>query len=131
MQAATLASRPAKTISWSGRALSGLIVAFMLFDAVIHIAKPQPVVDAFAQLGYPLRFAVALGAIELICVALYAVPRTAFVGALLLTGYLGGAVATQLRIEAGFPTFFPVILAALLWAGLALRDVRIRALLSQ
>lgn len=131
MQAATLASRPAKTISWSGRTLSALIVAFMLFDAVIHIAKPQPVVDAFAQLGYPLRFSVALGAIELICVALYAVPRTAFVGALLLTAYLGGAIATQLRIDAGFPTFFPLILAALLWTGLALRDSRVRGLFAQ
>ena len=131
MQAAAIVNRPVRTISWSGRILSGIVVAFMVFDGVIHVLKPAPVVDAFAQLGFPIRLSVGLGLLELVCTALYAIPRTAFVGALLLTAYLGGAIATQLRAGAGwFPTIFPVIVAALLWSGLALRDTRVRGLLS-
>jgi DoxX-like protein len=131
MQAATLVSRRASTNTalWTGRVLTALAAAFMAFDAIIHILKPAPVVDAFAQLGYPLRLAVGLGVLELLCTVLYAIPRTSFVGALLLTGYLGGAIATQLRAGAGwFPTIFPVIVGAMVWGGLALRDSRVRAL---
>jgi hypothetical protein len=130
MQAATLASRSVASVSWTGRILSGIVIAFMTFDGVIHILKPAPVVDAFAQLGYPLRVSAGLGVIELLCTLLYAIPRTSFAGALLLTGYLGGAIATQLRVDAGwFPTLFPIIIGALLWGGLALRDSRVRGLL--
>ncbi|MFL5616383.1 MAG: DoxX family protein [Gemmatimonadaceae bacterium] len=130
MQAAALTSRPVASVSWTGRILTGVVIAFMVFDAILHILKPAPVVDAFTQLGYPLRLAVGLGVIELICTLLYAIPRTSFAGALLLTGYLGGAIATQLRIDAGwFPTLFPIIIGALLWGGLALRDSRVRGLL--
>ena len=126
---ATFVNRAPAAVSWPGRVVSALVVAFLAFDGIIHIAKPAPVVDAFAQLGYPLRFAVGLGVLELVFTALYAIPRTAFLGALLLTAYLGGAIATQLRIDAGwFPTIFPVIVAALLWTGLALRDPRVRGL---
>lgn len=126
---ATYVNRATATVSWPGRVLSALVVAFIVFDGVIHIAKPAPVVEAFAQLGYPLRLSVGLGVLELVFTLLYAVPRTAFIGALLLTAYLGGAIATQLRVDAGwFPTIFPVIVAALLWTGLALRDPRIRHL---
>lgn len=126
---ATVVNRATATVSWPGRALSALVVAFIVFDGIIHIAKPAPVVEAFAQLGYPLRLSVGLGVLELVFTLLYAIPRTAFVGALLLTGYLGGAIATQLRVGAGwFPTIFPVIVAALLWTGLTLRDARVRAL---
>jgi hypothetical protein len=108
-----------------------LVVAFLVFDGVIHILKPAPVVDAFSQLGVPLRLSVGLGVVELICTALYVIPRTAFIGALLLTAYLGGAIATQLRAGAGwFPTIFPVVIAALVWGGLALREPRVRGLLS-
>jgi hypothetical protein len=93
--------------------------------------KPAPVVEAFAQLGYPLGVAVGLGILELACTALYVIPRTAVLGAVLLTAYLGGAVSTQLRAGAGwFPTIFPVLVGAILWAGLALRDARVRALLN-
>jgi hypothetical protein len=103
----------------------------MVFDGVIHVLKPGLVADAFAQLGVPLRLSVGIGIVELVCTALYAVPRTAIFGALLLTGYLGGAIATQLRAGAGwFPTIFPLIMAALLWGGLALRDARVRTLAS-
>jgi DoxX-like family len=126
---ATFVNRTASTISWPGRVLSALVVAFISFDGVIHIARPAPVVEAFAQLGYPLRLSIGLGVLELILTLLYAIPRTAFLGGLLLTAYLGGAVATQLRIDAGwFPSIFPVIVGALLWTGLALRDPRVREL---
>ena len=131
MPAAALAHNAHRTTSWPGRALSGLAVAFMIFDGVIHIAAPAPVVDAFTQLGFPTRLAAGIGIVELICTALYAVPRTSFLGALLLTGYLGGAIATQVRAGAGwFPTIFPLIVAALVWGGLALRDARVRTLVT-
>lgn len=131
MHAATLVNQSTRTVSWTGRILSTLVVAFMVFDGVIHILTPAPVVDAFAQLGVPLRLSLGIGIVELVCTALYAAPRTAVFGALLLTGYLGGAIATQLRAGAGwFPTIFPLIIAALLWGGLALRDARVRSLAS-
>ena len=126
---ATFVNRTATTISWPGRVLSALVVAFMAFDGIIHIARPAPVVDAFAQLGYPLRLSIGLGVLELVFTLLYAIPRTSFLGALLLTAYLGGAVATQLRVDAGwFPSIFPVLVGALLWSGLALRNPRVREL---
>lgn len=129
MQAATFVDEPVRTISWPGRILSGLVIAFMIFDGVAHLLRPAPVVDAFNQLGFPLRLSIALGVIELLCTALYAIPRTAFIGALLLTAYLGGAVATQIRAEsAWFPDIFPMIVGALLWLGLALRDAQVRRL---
>lgn len=102
----------------------------MVFDGTIHVLRPAPVIDAFAQLGYPIHLSVTLGVIELACTALYAVPRTSVWGALLLTAYLGGATATQVRVEAGwFPTIFPSLVGALVWGGLALRNARVRALL--
>jgi len=105
-------------------------VLFLLFDAVIHILKIAPVVQAFSQLGYPLSTAVGLGVVEIVCVVLYVVPRTSVLGAILLTGYLGGATATQLRIGApAFPLLFPVIVGVLIWGALLLRDGRLRALL--
>jgi hypothetical protein len=126
---ATVVNRATAPVSWAGRILSGFVIAFIVFDGVIHVLKPAAVVEAFTQLGYPLRLSVGLGVLELFFTLLYAIPRTAFIGALLLTGYLGGAIATQLRVGAGwFPTIFPVIIAALLWTGLALRDARVRGL---
>ena len=102
----------------------------MVFDGVIHLLKIAPVVEAFAQLGYPVSAAVPLGVIELVCVALTLIPTTRLFGALLLTAYFGGAVATQLRVGAPlFSVIFPVLLGVLLWAGLALRDSRVRAAL--
>jgi hypothetical protein len=115
---------------WVGRVASGLAIVFMLFDGVLHILKPAPVATAFAQLGYPLNLAVSLGVLELVCILIYAVPRTAAAGAILLTGYLGGAVATQLRVgHSFFETIFPVIIAVLAWGGLFVRDGRVRAAL--
>ena len=115
----------------SGQVISALVVLFMVFDGVIHVMRIAPVVDAFAQLGYPLRMAVPLGILELCIAALYAIPGTAVIGAMLLTAYFGGATAAQLRIGADlFPIVFPVLLGALLWGGLYLRDERIRALMA-
>lgn len=116
---------------WTGRILSGLAVAFLLFDAIIHVMKPAPVVAGFATLGFPLSVAVPLGIIELVCVVLYVIPRTSVFGAILLTGYLGGAIASQVRI--GSPMFsttlFPIYVALFLWGGLYFRDDRVRALI--
>ena len=132
--AAHLATQPgslSKKSLWSGRILSGLVMAFLLLDAVMHLAKPAPVVEAFARLGFPLRLAVVLGIIELACIVVYVVPRTSILGAILLTGYLGGAVATHLH--AGSPLFsealFPVYIGVLAWGGIYLRDDRLRTLI--
>ena len=116
---------------WTGRVLSALGALFMVFDGVIHILRIAPVVEAFAQLGYPLSASRTLGVIELICVALYLWPRTAAFGAILLTGYLGGAIATQVRVGAPLfsTTLFPVYVGLLLWGGLYLRDERVVSLI--
>jgi hypothetical protein len=116
---------------WTGRVLSGLGALFMLFDGVIHILKITPVVDAFAQLGFPLGTSRALGVIEIICVAIYLLPGTSVLGAILLTGYLGGAIATQVRVGAPLfsTTLFPVYVALFIWGGLYFRDERVRSLI--
>jgi hypothetical protein len=116
---------------WTGRVLSGLVAAFMAFDAVIHLLRPVPVVVAFAKLGYPLRLAVTLGIIELVCVFLYVTPRTSILGAILLSGYLGGAIATQLPTSNSLfgEILFPVYVGVVVWGGIYLRDDRLRALL--
>jgi hypothetical protein len=114
---------------WAGRIMSALPVLFLLFDGVIHIMRIPPVVEAFAKLGYSISLAVPLGIIEIVCIVLYVIPRTSVLGAVLLTGYLGGAVATNLRT--GAPLFsnvlFPVYVGVLLWGGLYLRDNALRA----
>jgi hypothetical protein len=116
---------------WTGRVLSGLGMLFMVFDGVIHVMNVQPVVDAFTELGYPVSAAVTLGLIELALVALYAYRRTSILGAILLTGYLGGAIATQVRVGAPLfsTTLFPVYVGLILWGGLYLRDAVVRAII--
>jgi len=116
---------------WTGRVLSGVGALFMLFDGVIHILRITPVVDAFAQLGFPLGTSRALGVIEIICVAIYLLRGTSVLGAILLTGYLGGAIATQVRVGAPLfsTTLFPVYVALFLWGGLYFRDERVRSLI--
>jgi Ca2+/Na+ antiporter len=120
----------AKTGVWVGRVLSGLVVLFLVPDGIIKFIKPAPVIETSAHLGLPLSLANTLGILLLICTAFYLFPRTSVLGAILLTGYLGGAVATHLRV--GDPLFshvlFPTYLGVLLWLGLYLRDVRLRAL---
>ena len=118
-----------KTMLWAGRILGALAVVFLLFDTVLHLMKPAPVAAAFAQLGYPLDLAVGIGTLELVCVALYVIPRTSLLGAILLTGYLGGAVASQLRVgHSFFETVFPIIIGVLVWGGLFFHSRRLRAI---
>ncbi|MFA6541426.1 MAG: DoxX family protein [Bacteroidota bacterium] len=116
---------------WSSRILSGIAVLFLLFDSLIKIIKESHAVEGTIQLGYPETAVAGLGIIEIICLALYVNPRTSPFGAILMTGYLGGAVATQVRI--GSPlfthTFFPLYIALFLWGGLYLADERLRNLL--
>jgi hypothetical protein len=111
--------------------MSGLMVAFLLFDGATHIAKIAPVVQAFAQLGLPIELAAVLGILEFACIALYVFPRTSILGAILLTGYLGGAVAMQMRVGNSLfgETLFPVYVGILLWGGLYLREPRLRTLI--
>jgi hypothetical protein len=113
---------------WAGRILTALPVLFLLFDVVIHIIKPAVVVTAFEQLGWPASLSVPLAIVELVCLVLYLIPRTSVLGAVLLTGYLGGAVATNLRVGAPLftNTLFPVYVGVFLWGGLYLRDPRLR-----
>jgi hypothetical protein len=115
---------------WGGRILTGISVLFLFFDGVTKLMLIKPVVDAMPPLGYPVSLARPIGAILLVCLAIYAIPRTAVLGAILLTGFLGGAVATNVRI--GNPIFshdlFPVYVALMVWGGLYLRDARLRAL---
>jgi hypothetical protein len=115
---------------WAGRILTALPVLFMLFDSTIKFLRVDPVIEAHQRLGIPERFSPVIGAIELACLVLYLVPRTATLGAVLLTGFLGGAVAIHLRIEDPLfsHTLFPIYVGAMLWAGLYLRDARARAL---
>ena len=115
---------------WAGNIVSGLGVLFMLMDGAMHLMAPAPVVEAFHQLGVPLSLAVPLGIIELLCVAVYVFPRTSVLGAVLLTGYLGGAVASHVRVgDPVFPVVFPVLIGVLFWGGLFLRDDRLRTLI--
>lgn len=111
---------------WSGRTLTILAVLFLLFDAVGKLAMPAPVVDAFVRIGFPVGLGVEVGLLILTCTAIYAIPRTAVLGAILLTGFLGGAVAIQMRVGSPlFETLFPVILGVIVWAGILLRDERL------
>jgi uncharacterized membrane protein YphA (DoxX/SURF4 family) len=116
---------------WAGRIISGWMVVFLLFDGSVKVMRVTGAVEATVRLGYPARLLPALGIVELTCAVLYVIPRTSILGAILLTGYLGGAVATHARI--GDPLFshtlFGVYLGIALWGGLWLRDERVRTLL--
>ena len=116
---------------WIGTILSGIAVLFLLFDSVGKLLKVAPVVDGSAQLGYPGGVIQPIGVILLICVVTYVIPRTSVLGAVLLTGYMGGAIATHVRVGSPLLThaLFPVYVAALFWGGLFLRDERLRMML--
>ena len=119
---------PVTKMVWVGRVLSALMVLFMLVDGGIKVLKLAPAVEGTVRLGYPASLVQPIGIIALICVILYAIPRTAILGAILLTGYLGGATATQVRLQD--PWFlFPVVIGMLIWAGIYFRDERLRALI--
>jgi hypothetical protein len=125
-----LPPRVSKPKLWTGRILTGLTVLFMLFDAVGKLLMPSFVVEAFARLGCPLSIGRTIGVVLLVATILYAIPRTAVLGALLLTGFLGGAVAIQMRAASPtFETIFPVLFGVIAWAGIFLREPRLGALL--
>lgn len=121
-------SAPSKGQLWTGRVLSTLAVLFLLFDSILKFIKPQVVIDGTLALGYPVTVITPLAITLLLCTILYVVPMTRVLGAILLTGYLGGAVATHVRH--GDPVFshilFPTYLGAFLWLGLYLRDPALR-----
>jgi hypothetical protein len=118
-----------KSRLWTGRVIGAWVVLFLAFDAGVKVLKLSVAVENTTRLGYPEHLVVSLGIVELVCLIAYVVPRTALVGAVLLTGYLGGATATQVRVEN--PWFlFPVAIGALLWGALCLRDSRVGSLFS-
>jgi len=120
-----------KVLFWLGWGLSGLTVLFMLFDGIAKLAMEQHVVEATTKIGYPVDAIRPLGIVLLACTVLYALPRTAILGAILLTGYLGGAVASKVRIEDPFfsSILFGVYFGIIAWGGLYLRDDRLRTLI--
>lgn len=112
--------------TWAGRIITGLVVAFLIFDGATKIIPIPPVQEASEQLGLAAKLLPGIGILLLICTAIYVVPSTAVVGAILLTGYLGGATAIHVRAALGvFPAFFSVAFGALVWAGLILREPRL------
>jgi hypothetical protein len=117
---------------WTGRIITALTVLFLAVDAVMKLAKARVSVEGTVQLGYPEGDVLGIGAVLLVCTVLCVIPRTSYLGAVLLTGYLGGAVATQVR--AGLPLFsnvlFPVYVGCLVWTGLVLRDNKLRVIIS-
>jgi hypothetical protein len=113
---------------WAGRIISALPVLLLLFSGVMKLMKPPSVLQGFGGYGYPESMLVVIGLLEIACTVIYAIPRTSILGAILLTGYLGGATATNVRV--GNPAFImTVILGVLAWVGLFLRDDRLRALI--
>ena len=135
LESASTATSPATRVStkalWAGRVLTGLAVLFLVFDMSIKLVAAEAAVKTTTELGWPAHHLFTLGLIELACLVIYLIPRTAPLGAVLWTGYLGGAIATHLRLDN--PLFshvlFPIYVAALVWGGLYLRDARVRALL--
>ncbi len=113
----------------TGRLLTVLAALFMLMDGVMKLVKPAPVLQATARLGYPESTLAGIGLVLIACTVLYAIPRTSVLGAMLLTGYLGGAVASTLRVGSGwFEIMFPVLFGVLIWGSLWLRDRRLQTL---
>ena len=120
-----------KWVNWAGWGMSGLMIAFMLFDSIAKLALERHVIEATTQIGYPEHAIRPLGAVALVCTLLYAVPRTSVLGAILLTAYLGGAIASKVRIDDPLfsSTLFGVYFGLLIWGGLYLRDARLRAMI--
>lgn len=125
MQAQTQTA--SRKMLWTGRVVSALPVLMLLFSGVMKVMKPAPVVQGFAHYGYPERLILLIALLEIASTIIYVIPRTTVLGAILMTGYLGGATATNVRV--GDPSFVvTVILGILVWLGLYLRDQRLRAL---
>ena len=127
MQSSAQTAPISKKTHWAGIIISALPALFLLFDGVMKLAKPPFVVGSTVQLGYPESVIIPLGIVLTACTIVYVIPRTAVLGAILLTGYLGGAVATHVRAGGSlFKILFPVVMGALAWGGLSLRDERLR-----
>lgn len=126
----TESTTPSKKSLLAARILGGILVLLLVMDGVMKLVKPVQVTEAMQKLGYPESLAIPIGLLLLVCTALYAIPRTSILGAILLTGYLGGGVSTNLRAEMGaFSVVFPVIIGALLWLALYLSNPRLKALI--
>jgi len=128
MQSATQEASASRALIWVGRILSALIVSFMLFDGIIKVLKLPAAVEGTVRVGFPASLVVTIGVVALLCAVVYAIPRTSILGAILLTGYLGGATATQVRMQDPW-FFFPIAIGVLVWAGIFLRDSRLRRLI--
>jgi hypothetical protein len=117
--------------TWAGRILSGLVIAFLLVDGAMKLVPIDAVIAASQEFRIPVELARTLGIVTLLCTVLYAVPATSVLGAILLTGYMGGAIYTHLRIDSPLfsHTLFGVYLGIMIWGGLWLRDPRVRALI--
>ena len=112
---------------WAGRIMSGLAAIFLIVDGTMKLLKPAVVVKATRDLGYPESQIVGIGVVLLACTLLYIFPRTSILGAIFLTGYLGGAIASQARAQASwFNVVFAFVFGCLVWGGLWLRDIRVR-----
>ena len=130
MPSAIQATPTSKAMLWAGYIISALAILFLTFDSVIKVIQHVEAVRPTLELGYAAGLVLPIGLIELVCLLLYAYPRTALLGAILLTGHLGGAVATHLRAGSSwFQLLFPFIIGALIWGGLYLRDHQLRSLL--
>jgi uncharacterized membrane protein YphA (DoxX/SURF4 family) len=127
METITQTVAVSKKALWIGYVLSALPVLLFLFSGAMKLVKPPAVIEGFAHLGLPEKLALGLGILEITCTILYVIPRTAVFGAILLTGYLGAAILTHLRV--GEPIFMPIIIGVSVWSGLFLRDPRLRALI--
>jgi membrane protease YdiL (CAAX protease family) len=128
MQSGTQTAPVSKNMLWAGRIISALPVLLMVFGGTFGLVKPAVAMPGFLHYGYPERLLLPICIVEIVCAVLYAIPRTSVLGAILLTGYFGGATATHVRV--GDPVFFvPVFLGVLVWGGLYLRDGRLRGLI--
>ena len=130
MQTAAQPARMSTTTLWTGRLLSAFVILFLLLDYTMKVLNLPAAIEATTGLGYPEAAVRGIGVLGLVCLTLYALPRSAVLGAILLTGYLGGAVATHVQSESTlFSALFPAVFGLFLWGGLFLRDERLRALL--
>jgi hypothetical protein len=130
MQPTIESTSVSRASSWAGRIVSGVVVLFLIFDGVTKLMMARQVTEATIRIGFPESTIVGIGVTLLVCTALYVIPRTSVIGAILLTGYLGGATAANVRVGSPvFNTSFPIIFGVLVWLSLFLRDTRLRALL--
>lgn len=127
MEASTATALPSSKLVWAGRIVSGIVVLFLVGGSSWGIIKHAEMAPEIARMGYPEGIGIKISITCIICALIYAFPRTSILGAILLTGYLGGATATHVRI--GEPFFFPILVAVLAWGGIFLRDERLRALI--